>query len=63
MNVRLWPRAFLSRFPAWSVVLSVAGLIGALSAILAVLLYRDIAGSHSALPVPSKSEQRMQNER
>ena len=44
MNVRLWPRAFLSRFPAWSVVLSVVALIGALSAVLAVLLYRDLSG-------------------
>jgi uncharacterized BrkB/YihY/UPF0761 family membrane protein len=53
---RLW--SFLSQFPAWSVVLSVAGLIGALSAILAVLLYRDIAESDTALSIPSKSSDR-----
>ena len=49
---RLW--SFLSQFPAWSVVLSVAGLIGAFSAILAVLLYRDIAESDEPLPVSSR---------
>ena len=53
---RLW--SFLSQFPAWSVVLSAAGLIGALSAILAVLLYRDIAESDTALSIPSKSSDR-----
>ena len=37
-------------------VLSVSAVVGAVSAVVAVALYRDVTRGEPALPVPSKSE-------
>ena len=37
-------------------VLSVSAVVGAISAVVAVALYRDVTRGDSPLPVPSKSE-------
>lgn len=45
---------FLKSLPPSVVVLGGAGLVGGISAVIAVALYRDLARSES--PVPVKSE-------
>lgn len=42
--------------PSPVVVLGGAGLVGGISAVLAVVLYRDLVRSESPLPVKSKSK-------
>lgn len=53
-------RSFL---PDWAVVVAVSGLVGAVSAIFAVVVYRDTL-THSGVPVEVESaESRVHNER
>jgi hypothetical protein len=50
------PVAWISRYlPNWSIVMGAAGLVGAVAAIVAVAVYRDVLeDSGSAVPVKSE---------
>ena len=42
--------------PDWAIVVAVAGVVGAVSAILSVAVYRDLlVGGESAIPVESEA--------
>jgi len=48
-------KSFFKSLPPSVVVLGGAGLVGGISAVLAVALYRDLTRNESAIPVESVS--------
>lgn len=57
LNPSAWVAAVVGRVPSWVIVLSVAAVVGAASAVAAVTgLARWRSGSATAVDVPVKSE-------
>lgn len=51
MQIAGWVRA---RTPNWVIVMGMAGMVGAVSAILSVSAYREVSTNEMAIPIESE---------